>query len=295
MPARPPLVVTESDQAVLRRWSAAAGPARRAQRARIVLLAAQGLPDAAIARRLGVSRPVAATWRGRYARGGLAALADRPRPGRPRQVSAGEVVACTLRVAPRTRGVTSCSRRVAAELGISTVTVSRAWRLARVNVASSGAVLYESDPPVPISDQLLVGVCVHRGCGIAIMRPRSAGAPEPDPARVRLRRGHLPDLRRALRRLTPDEALTVTVVGHTLGIWGGLELATGLTQWHIAPTAASWLAVVEGMTGPGQPGPQRAGSPGGDVAADLGRLLATAAGRRGWGTWTAESVNELMT
>ena len=285
MPARPPIVVPGSDQAALRRWAADASAGRRAQRAQIVLLAAQGLADSDIARRLGVSRPVAATWRHRYAQGGLAALEDRPRPGRPRQVTAGEIVACTLRAAPRTRGVTSCSRWVAAELGISTVTVSRAWRLAHVNVTGSGAVLYESDPPVPLSDHLLVGVCVHRGCAIAIMRQPAEPIPPP---RVRLRRGQLPELRELLRRTAPGGPLAVTVVGNALGLWGGLELTTGSTEWHVAPTAASWLAVVEGMAWPAP-----AGRPGPDLAGELSRLLATAAGRRGWSTWTAELSTNL--
>ena len=37
-----------------------------AQRARIVLLAAQGVPNAEIARRVGVSRPTVIQWRDRY-------------------------------------------------------------------------------------------------------------------------------------------------------------------------------------------------------------------------------------
>ena len=37
-----------------------------AQRARIVLLAAEGLPNAEIARQVGVSRPTVIGWRDRY-------------------------------------------------------------------------------------------------------------------------------------------------------------------------------------------------------------------------------------
>ena len=40
-----------------------------AQRARIVLLAAQGVPNAEIARRVGVSRPTVIQWRNRYEAG----------------------------------------------------------------------------------------------------------------------------------------------------------------------------------------------------------------------------------
>ena len=47
-----------------------------AQRARIVLLAAQGVPNAEIARRVGVSRPTVIQWRNRYEAGGISALGD---------------------------------------------------------------------------------------------------------------------------------------------------------------------------------------------------------------------------
>ena len=58
-------------------------PVRQAQRARIVLAAADGVSNAAIARRLSISADTVRTWRGRFVEGGLAGLADRPRPGRP--------------------------------------------------------------------------------------------------------------------------------------------------------------------------------------------------------------------
>ena len=44
--------------------------AAAAQRARIVLLAAEGVPNAEIARRVGVSRPTVVGWRRRYPRSG---------------------------------------------------------------------------------------------------------------------------------------------------------------------------------------------------------------------------------
>jgi transposase len=52
-------------------------------RARIVLAAADGVPNAAIARALQVSTDTVRTWRNRFLLTGLAGLADRPRPGRP--------------------------------------------------------------------------------------------------------------------------------------------------------------------------------------------------------------------
>lgn len=68
-------------EAVTRRTTVAAGLARRA---RIVLLAAEGVPLDRIGRQVGVDRNVVRLWVDRYRLGGLDALQDRPRPGRPR-------------------------------------------------------------------------------------------------------------------------------------------------------------------------------------------------------------------
>src|SRR3954447_20584629 len=52
-------------------------------RARIVLAAADGTPNAVIARTLSISPDTVRTWRARFAAEGMAGLADRQRPGRP--------------------------------------------------------------------------------------------------------------------------------------------------------------------------------------------------------------------
>ena len=57
-----------------------------AQRARIVLLTAQGVGPAAIGEQLGVSQPTVRKWRERYVEQGLAGLRSEPRPGRPRSL-----------------------------------------------------------------------------------------------------------------------------------------------------------------------------------------------------------------
>ena len=54
---------------------------REVARARIVLLAAEGRSTRSIAAAVGVMPFTVSTWRGRYAREGLAGLSDRPRPG----------------------------------------------------------------------------------------------------------------------------------------------------------------------------------------------------------------------
>ena len=71
-------------EGLTRRTTVAVGLARRA---RIGLLAAEGVPRDRIGRQVGVDRNVVRLWVDRYRVGGLAALADRPRPGRPRTFS----------------------------------------------------------------------------------------------------------------------------------------------------------------------------------------------------------------
>jgi transposase len=98
----------------------------------MVLLAADGIPNAQIARAVGVSRPTVIGWRDRYLQGGIAALEDEPRPGRPAEIDEVSVVVATLADdgrPPGRLGTTHWSARfLAAELGISFASVARIWR-----------------------------------------------------------------------------------------------------------------------------------------------------------------------
>jgi len=53
-------------------------------RAKMILLAAKGLPNEQIAARLDTRREVVSLWRKRFFEDRLAGLEERPRPGRPR-------------------------------------------------------------------------------------------------------------------------------------------------------------------------------------------------------------------
>jgi transposase len=127
------LPISPGDLATLRRWSSATqGPAVLAQRAKILLLAAEGVANTEIAERLEISRPTVIAWRRRYTREGLAhGLADQPRRGRPQTVRRdrrAEILATTLSPLPAALGVTHWSSRLlAAELGVSHSTVARVW------------------------------------------------------------------------------------------------------------------------------------------------------------------------
>ena len=66
--------------------------ARVVERARIVLLAAEGLTGPQIAERVGCTEPTVIKWRRQYAQAGLAGLEDAPRPGGPRTVLTDEAI-----------------------------------------------------------------------------------------------------------------------------------------------------------------------------------------------------------
>ncbi len=130
-----------------------------AQRARIVLLAADGLSNTAIAEKLGVSRPTVIGWRERSERAGLAGLVDEPRSGRPRVVDHREVVAATLAPPPRTLGVTHWSSRLlAAQWGISNGTVAQAWREYGVQPWRTQTFTFSTDPQLVAKVTDVVGL-----------------------------------------------------------------------------------------------------------------------------------------
>jgi len=62
-------------------------PYFQVQRAKIILMAAQGLENSEIAARLSTRRDVVSEWRKRFFRERLAGLEERARPGRPRTFS----------------------------------------------------------------------------------------------------------------------------------------------------------------------------------------------------------------
>jgi transposase len=106
-------------------------PQKIAQRARLVLLAGDGVPNHAIAARLGVSRPTVLLWRGRFQQFGVAGLLrDATRPGRQKTLAPERiqtVVEATLHTTPR--GATHWSTRSMAEAqGLSHMAVHRIWK-----------------------------------------------------------------------------------------------------------------------------------------------------------------------
>jgi transposase len=123
--------LTEDERVRLVAWSRRAKSANAlAMRSRIVLAAADGLGNTAIAVKLGIALSSARKWRSRFVAYRLDGLLDEPRPGRPRTVSDEQVEAVitrTLETAPADATHWS-TRSLAAELGLSQSAVSRIWR-----------------------------------------------------------------------------------------------------------------------------------------------------------------------
>jgi transposase len=130
MPLTVSVEVPPRDREVLSSWCRSPSiRAGLAQRARIVLLAANGAGTNEIVTRVGVSKPTVIAWKRRYAAEGLGGLDDRRRPGRPRTTDDVAIVLRTLEPPPRRLGVTHWSSRLlAAEMGLSNVKVADVWR-----------------------------------------------------------------------------------------------------------------------------------------------------------------------
>jgi transposase len=155
-----PVGLREGDREQLERWVRSSTiPAGLAQRARIVLLAADGVSNVEIAERLGVSKPTVTSWRDRYRDGGLAALDDRPRSGRPRTLDHREIVAATLKSPPAKLGVTHWSSRLLARhLKIGDATVARAWREYGIQPWRAETFKFSTDPELVAKVTDVVGL-----------------------------------------------------------------------------------------------------------------------------------------
>jgi transposase len=128
-------------------------------RARMVLLAAEGLPNAEIGRRVGMTRQTVIAWRARYERSGIGGLADAPRSGRPRTVDHAAIVSATLKPPPKSLGVTHWSSRLLArKLKLGDATVTRAWREYGVQPWRAETFKFSTDPELVAKVTDVVGL-----------------------------------------------------------------------------------------------------------------------------------------
>ncbi|MGH9200877.1 MAG: IS630 family transposase [Vicinamibacterales bacterium] len=162
----PALDVSASDRETLRSWTrSSATSAAQAQRARIILLASDGLPNKTIAEQLAVSRPTVIQWRARFTDGGIEALEDQPRSGRPRTIDTDKrtrIISSTLAGPPKKLGVTHWSSRLLARrLGVSHETVARVWREHALKPHRSGTFKFSTDPELEGKIRDIVGLYLN--------------------------------------------------------------------------------------------------------------------------------------
>jgi transposase len=115
-------------EAIVRRPSS---PQALVRRARVVLLAHQRWPNAQIAAELGCAVNTVRTWRRRFIRGGVPALCDRPRSGRPESYGPDvrlRIVAAATSVPPEGTSVWTHAL-IAGHLAGTGISVSQAGRI----------------------------------------------------------------------------------------------------------------------------------------------------------------------
>src|SRR3954464_12408666 len=165
------LDVPDADRRELQRRARSKGvPARVVERARIVLLAADGVPGKQIAARVGCAEPTVVTWRRRYAESGLAGLADLPRPGSPSPLPEAlrdRALELTLPDPPPRFGATHCSARLlptalAAEgTPIPHATIARIWHRFGVQPWRAETFKFSTDPALEGKIRDVVGLYLH--------------------------------------------------------------------------------------------------------------------------------------
>jgi transposase len=144
----PALALRDGDREKLESWlrsrSVRSGLVKRA---RMILLAADGVGNREIAHRVAASPTTVIQWRARYEELGLAGLEDQERSGRPRELDHAAIVTATLTPPPKKLGVTHWSTRLlAGQLKIGNTTVARAWRAYGIKPWKAESFRFSTDP-----------------------------------------------------------------------------------------------------------------------------------------------------
>jgi transposase len=128
----PKVTVTDEDRKTLKRWARGrSAPVRLMQRAKIVLLAADGQENKDIADAVGVTRQLVGRWRNRYVAQGLVGI-EKDAPGRGRKATAREAItAKIIEWTTRRKPIHAThwsTRTLSEELGTTRSMVNRVWR-----------------------------------------------------------------------------------------------------------------------------------------------------------------------
>lgn len=139
-------------------------PQSVALRVRIVLGAAEGLANKALARQLSTSLPTVLLWRSRFQEDGLSGiLEDRPRSGRPKEICAeleAELVEKTMHTTPKNATHWSV-RLMAREQGVSPATVQRIWQKHHLQPHRVESFKFSTDPQFVAKVRDIVGLYLN--------------------------------------------------------------------------------------------------------------------------------------
>lgn len=144
-----PFSLSEADREILERWVRRPKTAQAlAQRARIVLRAAEGESNKVIARKLRLTQQTVGKWRARFVEKGVDGLLDEPRPGAPRTITDDDVErVLTLTVETKPEDATHWSTRsMARRTGLSQSAISRIWRAFALQPHRTGVFKLSTDP-----------------------------------------------------------------------------------------------------------------------------------------------------
>jgi len=158
------IVLSNADRVELERLQRSASePAGLTRRARVVLLMAEDVSGAEVARLTGYTVVQVSRLRRRFAEEGLAGLHDKPRSGRPPVITGrtrARVVAKTLKRPGA--GLTHWStRELAAEVGVSHTTVHRIWKAHDLQPHRVATFKFTSDPDAEDKIHDVVGLYMN--------------------------------------------------------------------------------------------------------------------------------------
>ena len=230
------ITIRDGDRPELERLAWRVGDAVRvAERARIVLLSAEGMTGHEIAACVGCSEPTVVTWRRRYAIDGLDGLTDRPRPGAPSRVVTDavrrEILGATLHppVGAGTARPWSSRRladwlRHARGIQVSHDSVCRVWRQCGIAPAEDAPFRLVADPDLYPGSARVLGLYLRPPQCALVLGPGGRGRRERDagetrPVLVALRAGP----RRAGSVAEPAPDLTA-FLAQASARWPGIDL-----------------------------------------------------------------------
>src|SRR5436190_12486412 len=252
MPLTVTVEVPPHDREVLASW--VRSPSIRAglaQRARIVLLAGDGLGTNEIVRRTGASKPTVIMWKKRYAAEGAGGLEDRPKPGKPRVIDDVAVVLATLEPPPERLGVTHWSSRLlAAELSISNVKVADVWREWGLQPWRAESFKFSTDPALEAKVRDVTGLYLNPPDKAVVLcvdeKPQTQALERKAPV--------LP-----LRPGIPEKRSHDYIRHGTTALFAALEARHRQGDRRLLPPApARGVPAVPAPGGPGLPAPQAA-------------------------------------